>query len=321
MTPTTQRPEEFHGRQRPTSLTAWLLFAPLLLWLAVFVIAPTTILFVYSFCQRDELGQVVFSFSLENYQHVFARTDEFREPPDPAALNAMSLPQRMSDYLDRRVYLKIFLHSIIYAGLTTIICILAGYPVAYFIGTASEHWRNRLLLLIMIPFWTSFLIRTYAWITILKDEGLLNSLLRSTGLIVEPLELLYTPLAVMIGLVYTFLPFMVLPIYGSVEKLDRSLIEAAFDLGATPWRAFWRVILPLTKPGLRAGALLVFVPALGIFAINDILGAGKVDMIGNVIQRQFGQASNLPFGAALGMTLVILFCLAYWFSMRKQPVS
>lgn len=321
MTPTNERPEELQGQKRPASPTAWLLFSPLLLWLAIFVVAPTAILFVYSFCQRDELGQVVFSFSLDNYQRVFARTDEFREPPDPAVIAKMSLPQRIGDYLDRRVYLKIFLQSILYAGLTTIICALAGYPVAYFIGTAAERWRNRLLLLIMIPFWTSFLIRTYAWITILKDEGLLNSLLLYVRLIAKPLEMLYTPLAVMIGLVYTFLPFMVLPIYGSVEKLDRSLIEAAFDLGASPWRAFWRIILPLTKPGLRAGALLVFVPALGIFAVNDILGAGKVDMIGNIIQRQFGQARDMPFGAALGMTLVILFCLAYWFSIRKQPVS
>ena len=270
--------------QKPPSAAAWLLLAPLLLWLALFVIAPTLIMVVYSFCQRGTLGGVEFRFTLENYAAVL----------DPA-------------------YLWIIVRSVIYAGLATAICLAMGYPVAYVIGRAGERWRARLLLLIMIPFWTSFLIRTYAWVTILKREGLLNSVLLSARVIAAPLELLYTPGAVVIGLVYTFLPFMILPIFGSVEKLDRELVDAALDLGATPLRVFARVILPLTTPGIAAGILLVFVPALGIYAVNDILGGGKVDMIGNIIENQFkGVARNWPFGAALGIVLMLAFAVASW---------
>ena len=206
--------------------------------------------------------------------------------------------------------------------MTTAICLVAGYPVAYYIGRAPQRWRTTLLLLVMIPFWTSFLIRTYAWVTILKSEGLLNSLLMQAQLISEPLEMLYTPGAVVLGLVYTFLPFMILPIYSSVEKLEGSLIEAALDLGAGPLRAFSRVIVPLTSPGIAAGVLLVFVPALGIYAVNDILGGGRVDMIGNIIENQFkGNARNWPFGAALGTTLLVSFALIYWFVNRRQRAA
>jgi spermidine/putrescine transport system permease protein len=300
---------------------AWLLLAPLLAWLALFVVAPTAMLMVYSFCQRDELGQVQFSFTLDNYRRIVSASDDFEEPPTAEQLRQMSLSQRWDDFFNRHIYLRISLRSVIYAAETTFFCVLFGYPAAYFIGRSAARWRSRLLILVMIPFWTGFLIRTYAWITILKDEGLINTLLRSAGLIKEPLILMDTPLAVVIGLVYTFLPFMILPIYGSVEKLDDSLIEAAMDLGANPLRAFGRVILPLTWPGVKAGALLVFVPALGLFALNDLLGGGKVIMLGNTIQNQFGQARDMPFGAALGMAMVILFCFAYWFSLRKQPVS
>jgi spermidine/putrescine transport system permease protein len=202
---------------------------------------------------------------------------------------------------------------------TTAICLVAGYPVAYLIGRADERWRNLLLMAVMVPFWTSFLIRTYAWVTILKSEGLLNSLLLQLQLISQPLEMLYTPGAVVLGLVYTFLPFMILPIYSSVEKLDGALIEAALDLGAGPLRAFSRVIVPLTSPGIAAGVLLVFVPSLGIYAVNDILGGGRVDMIGNIIENQFkGNARNWPFGAALGTTLLISFALIYWFVNQRQ---
>jgi spermidine/putrescine transport system permease protein len=194
-----------------------------------------------------------------------------------------------------------------------------GYPVAYFIGRSAARWRATLLMLVMIPFWTSFLIRTYAWVTILKNEGLLNSVLIQYGLIAQPFEMLYTPGAVILGLVYTFLPFMILPIYTSVEKLDNALVEAAFDLGAGPLRAFSKVIVPMTSPGITAGILLVFVPALGLYAVNDILGGGKVDMIGNIIENQFkGNARNWPFGAALGITLMVAFALAFWFTGRRQ---
>jgi spermidine/putrescine transport system permease protein len=271
---------------RPSRI-AWLLLAPLLIWLAAFVVAPTVILLIYSFCQRDEFGDVVFRFSLENYSRAFEST-----------------------------YLWILLRSVWYALLTTMICIVAGYPVAYFIGRLQQPWRSRLLMLVMIPFWTSFLIRTYAWLLILGREGFLNSTLSWLRLISAPFDLLYTWKAVVIGLVYTYLPFMILPIYGSVEKLDESLIEAAMDLGAGPFKAFARVILPLTTPGIAAGALVVFVPAIAMFAVTDLMGGAKVPMIGNVIQNQFGQGNDWPFGAALGMVLMAMFAIAYALSAR-----
>lgn len=266
---------------------AWLLLTPMVLWLVVFVVAPTAILFFYSFCERDELGRVVLSFTFENYSRVL----------DP-------------------VYLKIFYRSVAYAGLTTIICIVVGFPVAYCIGRANEVWRQRLLLLVMVPFWTSFLIRTYAWITILKEEGLLNGALQALSLAAEPFDLLYTPFAVIIGLVYAYLPFMILPIYGSVEKIEPAMIEAAYDLGAGPLRVFSAVIIPLTLPGIAAGTLLVFVPAIGMFAITDLLGGARVPLIGNVIQNQFMQARDWPFGAALGMVFMALFAVTYGLVLR-----
>ncbi len=232
---------------------------------------------------------MIFGFSLENYRRVF----------DP-------------------VYLGVFARSVGYAALTTAICIVLGYPVAWTIARAGERWRTRLLLLVMIPFWTSFLIRTYAWITILKSEGMLNGLLRYAEVIAAPLELLYTPGAVVVGLVYAYLPFMILPIYGSAEKLDPALIEAAHDLGCGPWQAFGRIVVPLTLPGLAAGVLMVFVPAIGMFAISDLMGGARVPMIGNVIQDQFvGQARDKPFGAALSVVFMLMFVLVYWLLQRR----
>jgi spermidine/putrescine transport system permease protein len=291
---------------RRPGVMGWLLMAPIALWLLFFVVAPTAILLAYSFSTRDELGEVQFFFTAENYRRIVERTDEL--DLDPGA----------TSFLSQHVYLNILVRSLGYAGLTTLICVLAGYPVAWFIARTPGRWRSRLLILIMIPFWTSFLVRTYAWITILKDQGVLNALLQSLGIISDPLQLLYTPGAVIVGLVYTFLPFMILPIYASAEKLDEHLVEAALDLGATPWRAFIRVILPLTLPGLAAGALLVFVPALGMFAINDLLGGARLDMIGNVIQRQFGAARNAPFGAAMGVALLVLAGLGL---IRKRMIA
>jgi spermidine/putrescine transport system permease protein len=275
-------------RQRLPGRAGWLLLSPLIAWAVAFVIAPAVIMLVYSFARRGTLGGVILGFTLENYASVL----------DP-------------------VYLQIVIRSILYAAITTLLCLAAGYPVGYLIGRADPRWRNLLLMAVMVPFWTSFLIRTYAWVTILKSEGLLNSLLLQLQLISQPLELLYTPGAVVLGLVYTFLPFMILPIYSSVEKLDGALIEAALDLGAGPLRAFSRVIVPLTTPGIAAGVLLVFIPSLGIYAVNDILGGGRVDMIGNIIENQFkGNARNWPFGAALGIALMAAFAVSFWFTSR-----
>ncbi|HLP09419.1 MAG TPA: ABC transporter permease [Opitutaceae bacterium] len=279
------------GAKRDPRGIGWLLLTPLLGWLGLFVVLPTAILFVYSFCQRDELGQVVFSFTWSNYARIF----------DP-------------------VYLGIFGRSLWYAGLTTALCLAIGYPVAYFIGRSPPSRRSTLLLLVMIPFWISFLLRTYAWISLLKGEGLISSLLQGMRLLTGPLDILYTPTAVIIGLVYTYLPFMILPIFTSAEKLDNSMIEAALDLGATPVRAFTQVILPLTKPGIFAGVLLVFVPSIGMFAVTDLMGGARVPMIGNVIQNQFGQARDWPFGAALGITFLALFAITFWFLHDRGEV-
>lgn len=268
---------------------AWLFLAPLLLWLILFVVVPSVLLVIYGFCERDGLGRVIFSFTWENYVRAF----EWK-------------------------WLKILLDSIWYAFLTTIICMAVGYPAAFYIGRAPERFRNLLLMLVMIPFWTSFLIRTYAWITILSNNGFLNTALISMGVIERPIEMMYTPFAVVLGLVYNFLPFMILPIYTSVEKLDNALVEAAYDLGASPVRAFSKVIIPLTRPGIAAGALLVFVPAIAMFAITTLMGGGTNPTIGEVIQNQFFRAQNRPFGAALGTLLLVMFFVSLWFMRARR---
>lgn len=271
-------------------LAGWLLLLPLILWFVAFVVVPTAILVVCAFCDRDDLGRIVYHFTWEN----------FRRTADP-------------------VYGAIFARSIACAGLTTVICLAAGFPAAWFIGRAKPSVRSTLLLLVMVPFWTSFLIRTYAWMTLLKQEGLINGLLEYLKLVRSPLPMLYTPGAVVLGLVYAYLPFMILPIYASAEKVDGSLIEAAHDLGAGPLRVFSSVIVPLTLPGIAAGVLMVFVPAIGMFAVTDLMGGARVPLIGNVIQNQFMQARDWPFGAALGVVFLALFAVVYWLLQRWKP--
>lgn len=278
---------------RRPGLGAWLLLSPLLLWLLLFVVAPTAILLVYSFCVGNGPGDVTPKFTTENY------------------LDALHV-----------AFLRIFGRSLVYAVLTTVLCAVIGYPVAYFIGRSTSRVRNRLLLLVMIPFLTSFLIRMYAWFIILHDQGLLNGLLETLHVIPtfisQRIELLYTPTAVVIGLVYTYLPFMILPIYGSVEKLDQSLIEAASDLGAGPMQVFWRVILPLTWPGVAGGISLVFVPSIAMFAITTLMSGGRVRLIGDAIEDQFNESGNLPLGAALGILLLALFLATFLLYPRRR---
>jgi len=270
--------------------------APMALWLVAFVVAPTAILAVYSICQRDELGQVVYKFSWENYRRIFIDADTGRFGT---------------------VYMDVFVRSLEYAALTTALCVVIGYPVAWFIGRAKPKHRNLLLTLVMIPFLTSFLIRTYAWMTILSENGILNGFLQYTRLISDPLELLYTHGAVVLGLAYNYVPFLILPVYGSVEKLDHSLVEAALDLGASPLRVFQKVIIPLTMPGILAGVVLVFIPAVGMYAVAQLMGGGVDPTIGEVIQNQFYSARDWPFGAALGMTLMALFMGTFWIGGKK----
>ena len=274
---------------RAPGLWAWIVLSPLLIWLLLFVVAPTLVLTAVSFAERDSLGRIVWNFSVQNYARAF-------------------------DW----VWVKILFDSLYYAFLTTVICLALGYPAAYFIGKAPERWRGLLLLMVMVPFLTSFLIRTYAWINILSKEGFLNSLLISASIFNEPVAMLYSPFAIILGLVYNFLPFMILPIYTSVEKLDNGLVEAAHDLGAGPLRAFSQVILPLTRPGIVAGSMLVFVPSIAMFAITTLMGGGTNPTIGEVIFKQFTAGRNQPFGAALGTILLFVFILAFWLARTQR---
>lgn len=274
-------------------LRAWLLLTPAFIWLILFFIAPLLIVVIYSFLDRGIYGGVVWSLNLENFSRVF----------DP-------------------LYLNTFLRSVYIAILTTFICLLAGFPLAYFIVTRAPQKRNAFLLALMIPFWTNFLIRTYAWLMILRtNTGLVNTTLMTLGIIQRPLPLFGNDFAIILGLVYGWLPDMVLPIYAALERLDWSLIEAAGDLYASGRRVFWWVIWPLTLPGVVAGSMLVFIPSLGAFVTPAILGGGKSLMIGNIISNQFLAAHDWPFGSALStlmMGLMLVATLIYFRTATRQ---
>ena len=210
-----------------------------------------------------------------------------------------------------RLYLQALLDSLQMAMACTLLCLLLGYPMAYGIATAPERWRLPLLMLIILPFWTSFLIRVYAWIGLLKNQGLINQALLGLGLIEEPLTLLHTPLAIYIGIVYSYLPFMVLPLYANLARLDRSLLEAAADLGARPGRAFLRVTLPLSLPGILAGSLLVFIPAVGEFVIPDLLGGPDSLLVGQLLWIEFFANKDWPLASALALVLLALLVLPF----------
>lgn len=219
-------------------------------------------------------------------------------------------------------YLGIFARSFWLAGVTTLLTLLLGFPTALFMALQPPARRTLLVFLVTVPFWANLLVRNYAWILLLRNNGLVDGALQALGLTSAPLGILYTPTAVLIGLVYSFLPFMVLPIYASLEKLDLRLVEAAFDLGADRRRALSRVIIPLAMPGIVAGCLLVFIPGLGAFVTPELLGGGKALMIGNLIQGQFGAARNWPFGAALAfalLALVLVAMLIYLLRFREVP--
>ncbi len=201
------------------------------------------------------------------------------------------------------LYLVILLRSFALAGVATAICLLLGFPLALFIARSGAR-RNLYLQLVIVPFWTSFLVRTYAWLFLLRETGLINTALLALGVIHQPLPLLYNDGAVVLGLVYGYLPFMVLPLYATLERMDRALLEAAADLGARPWSTLWRVVIPLSAPGIRAGAILVFIPCLGAYLTPDLMGGGKTIIIGNLVQNQFTTARDWPFGSALALALM-----------------
>jgi spermidine/putrescine transport system permease protein len=207
------------------------------------------------------------------------------------------------------------------ALVVTIACVLVGYPMALFISRVAPHRRNTMLLLVMIPFWTNFLVRTYALKLLLSAEGVVNNLLLGAGLVQAPLDLLFNNFAVVLGLVYGYFPFAVLPMYASIEKFDLTLVEAAADLGANLRRAFLRIMLPLTAPGIIASVILVFVPVVGAFITPDIMGGGKVEMIGTLINRQFGVARNWPFGSAMSLALMLMVVVGVIYYLRSSQES
>jgi spermidine/putrescine transport system permease protein len=265
---------------------AWLLLAPGTLWLLVFFLVPILIMLVYSVMPRGIYGGVDPGFTLEHYRRFF----------DP-------------------LYLDILQRTFVWSVACTVICLVLGYPVAYVIARAGR-WKSFLLFLVVLPFWTSFLVRTFAMIFLLRDTGLINNWLVKLG--VDPIAMLYTPFAVMAGLVYGFLPFMILPIYASLEKLDFSLLEAAEVLGARPAERFRRVTVPLSMPGVVAGCLLVFIPALGSFLTSDLLGGAKEMMIGNLVQNQFSAARNWPFGSAASFIVMALVLAAVMLYLKVK---
>jgi spermidine/putrescine transport system permease protein len=274
-------------RERPGRQGA-LLVAPTIFYLILFLIVPLLFVVILSFLTRGRYGNVVFEINFQNYLRLF----------DP-------------------LYSRILLNSLFVAAFTTLLTIIIGYPLAYFISRSPHQHRSYLLFLILIPFWTNFIIRVYAWIMLLRTEGLINSFLIKIGLLNEPLSLLYTPAAVLIGMVYEFLPFMVLPLFTSLEKIEMAQLEAAADLGANPWRAFTRVTLPLSVPGIIAGSILVFIPALGMFVVPDLMGGAKNLLVGNLIRNQFLTARDWPFGAAASMILLLITLIITMVYTRK----
>jgi len=260
-------------------LPGWLLM-PSLAWLGIFFFIPLLLVLVISFAARGTYGGVEWTFSLANYATLL----------DP-------------------LYLTIFVRSLALALGTTAFCLLLGFPLAYYIARAPLRWQGIWLPLVMIPFWTNFLVRTYAWMFILRTEGLMNTVLMNLGLVASPVEILYTDGAILIGLVYGYLPFMVLPLYAALARLDYSLVEAAWDLYASAWNVFWRVILPLTKPGVIAGCILVFIPSLGAFITPDLLGGARTMMLGNLIQHEYLVVRDWPFGSAISFVLMALVLL------------
>lgn len=273
---------------------------PAVLFITLFGVGPLILMFIYSFLAAAPYGGVEWTFTPKAYVYFLFQEDIFdgtlQFAPD---------------------FLIIYLRSFIFALITTAVCLLLGFPTAYFMATRPAHQRNWWVLLITIPFWSNLLVRTLAIMFIIRDQGLLNGFLIWMGIIDKPITLLYTDFAIVLGLLYSFLPFMVLPLYSSLEKFDFRLVEAGFDLYATRRQVLWRIIIPLAKPGIIAGCLLVFIPALGAYVTPLILGGGKHLMIGDLIAQQFGSGRNWPLGAAQAFILMAAVLVALFFYVRN----
>ncbi len=281
-------------RSKRERITLNFLLSPAILWLVAFFAIPLVIIVVYSFLDRGKFGGIVWDFQFDNYIR-------FADP----------------------LYINIFIRSFFIALITTVICLLIGYPMAYWMSKQPIRKRNTYMLLLMLPFWTNFIVRTYAWRMLLARQGQINQILIALKIITPENAPTYlnTNGAVIMGLIYVWIVAMVLACYASISGLDRSLLEAAQDLFANPIRTFLRVTLPLTLPGIVSGSILVFVPSFGAFVTPDMLGGGKADMIGNLISQQFGEASDWPFGSAISailMVVMLMGTLIYFRSLRKE---
>ena len=302
----TARPEGATVEAPPPEATAerhgwkWLLCAPALLILVFAASGPLLIVLVYSFLTPAGFGGVIWEFSLDAWFRVFFSRDIF----DPDAVGP------------NRAHLAIFWRSVSLAFQTTLICAVLGFPTAWFIATRPQRSRGLWLFLITIPFWTNLLIRTFAIQEVIRNQGLINTILLQTGAIDAPIQMLYTDFAILVGMAYVFLPLMVLPLYAAMDKLDIRLLEAGYDLYASRLAVLRHIVLPLVKPGFIAGSILVFIPAIGAYVTPRILGGGRNMMLGNLIELQFGQGRNWPLGAALAMTLLIIVVAALVMYMR-----
>lgn len=258
---------------------AYAMLSPSFIWFLLFLMLPIALIIVISFTTSEGYGDIVYQFSFDAYKEAF-----------------------------NPLYLKVVLQTLLWSLITMVGCLVLAYPFAYFIANAGK-WKNSLLLLVMIPFWTNLLIRLYAWVILLNNKGVINNVLIHFDIISEPIKIMYTPYAVLIGMVYAFLPFMILPIYSSIEQLDKSYLEAAEDLGASPFKTFFKVTLPLTFPGIIAGCILTFVPAIGVFVVTDLLTGGNLVMVGNIIRDAFLIGVDLQLGAALAILIAIVVLL------------
>lgn len=262
---------------RANTIPALFTVGPVTLLMILLVAVPLVYVGIMSFCSLDEFYNVVYDFTFDNYKRL---------------INAD--------------YIKIYVQSIVIALVTTLICIIIAYPFSYVIARTKSRKKQLLYMLVIIPFWTNSLIRVYGWRTFLGTSGWLNGLLVALNLVEEPLDFLFKRGTTILGMVYCLIPFMVLPLYTAIEKLDSSLLEASSDLGAKPYKTFIEVILPLTSSGIFSGSIMIFIPCLGYFFISDILGGGNSDVIGNLIERQFQSGNNWPLGAALSIILIVV---------------
>ena len=274
------------------------LLAPVTLYLGIFFFGPLAIIAVFSLLEPGLYGGVEWNFYHWNYGRMFGWADGVIEWYEP-------------------IYLKILFRSMLMAAFTVIACLIVVYPVTFWVSRLPERTRLFFMFLITLPFFTSLIIRLYAWLVILKPSGVINDLLLGLGLIDAPLDMLFTRFAVVLGMVYVMIPFMFLPVYASVERLDRAMIEASGDLGARGWQTFLKVILPQTMPGIAGGSVLVFIPSVGNFIIPDVLGGAKGLMIGNLVEQQFLDARNWPFGAALSMVIMAVVLTVMLFYVKK----